>query len=95
MSHWQIGDVRITKFVEKEFSERAPLPLVGRHPRKSSHRRRHAFELGETRMNAVERTIRDVVIANRILAQNNGLDAYGHVSMRHPEPHDRYFLARS
>lgn len=46
-------------------------------------------------MNAVERTIRDVVIANRILAQNNGLDAYGHVSMRHPEPHDRYFLARS
>jgi hypothetical protein len=43
----------------------------------------------------IERTIRDVVIANRILAQNNVLDAYGHVSMRHPERHDRYFLARS
>ena len=33
MSHWQIGDVRITEFVEKEFAgERAPLSLVGRHP---------------------------------------------------------------
>jgi ribulose-5-phosphate 4-epimerase/fuculose-1-phosphate aldolase len=46
-------------------------------------------------MDAIERTIRDVVIANRILALNNVLDAYGHVSMRHPECHDRYFLARS
>ena len=46
-------------------------------------------------MDAVERTIRDVVIANRILAQHNVLDAYGHVSIRHPERHDRYFLARS
>jgi ribulose-5-phosphate 4-epimerase/fuculose-1-phosphate aldolase len=46
-------------------------------------------------MNAIERTIRDVVIANRILAHNNVLDAYGHVSMRHPERDDRYFLARS
>jgi HCOMODA/2-hydroxy-3-carboxy-muconic semialdehyde decarboxylase len=46
-------------------------------------------------VNAIERTIRDVVIANRILAQHNVLDAYGHVSMRHPERHDRYFLARS
>jgi HCOMODA/2-hydroxy-3-carboxy-muconic semialdehyde decarboxylase len=46
-------------------------------------------------VDAIERTIRDVVIANRILAQNNVLDAYGHVSVRHPERHDRYFLARS
>lgn len=46
-------------------------------------------------MNAVERTIRDVVIANRILAMNKVLDAYGHVSIRHPERPDRYFLARS
>jgi HCOMODA/2-hydroxy-3-carboxy-muconic semialdehyde decarboxylase len=53
------------------------------------------FELGGKRMNAIERTVRDVVIANRILAQNDVLDAYGHVSMRHPEHHDRYFLARS
>jgi len=46
-------------------------------------------------MDAIERTIRDVVIANRILALNNVLDAYGHVSIRHPERPDRYFLARS
>lgn len=46
-------------------------------------------------MNAIERTIRDVVIANRILALNNVLDAYGHVAIRHPERPDRYFLARS
>jgi ribulose-5-phosphate 4-epimerase/fuculose-1-phosphate aldolase len=46
-------------------------------------------------MTAIERTIRDVVIANRILALHNVLDAYGHVSMRHPERDDRYFLARS
>lgn len=46
-------------------------------------------------MNAIERSIRDVVIANRILALNKVLDAYGHVSMRHPERPDRYFLARS
>jgi len=46
-------------------------------------------------MNTIERTIRDVVIANRILALNKVLDAYGHVSIRHPERPDRYFLARS
>ncbi len=46
-------------------------------------------------MNTIERTIRDVVIANRILALNKVIDAYGHASMRHPERPDRYFLARS
>lgn len=46
-------------------------------------------------MNAIERSIRDVVIANRILAFNKVLDAYGHVSIRHPERPDRYFLAHS
>ena len=46
-------------------------------------------------MDARERTIRDVVIANRILALNRVLDAWGHVSIRHPERPDRYFLARS
>ena len=46
-------------------------------------------------MNAIERTIRDVVIANRILALNKVVDGYGHVSMRHPERPDRFFLACS
>ena len=46
-------------------------------------------------MDAVERTLRDVVISNRILALNKVVDAYGHVSIRHPERLDRYFLSRS
>jgi ribulose-5-phosphate 4-epimerase/fuculose-1-phosphate aldolase len=46
-------------------------------------------------MNAIERTVRDIVIANRILAQSKVVDAYGHVSIRHPERPDRFFLACS
>jgi HCOMODA/2-hydroxy-3-carboxy-muconic semialdehyde decarboxylase len=37
----------------------------------------------------------DLVIANRILANENVVDAYGHVSLRHPEDPKRFFLARS
>ena len=43
----------------------------------------------------IVRVKRDVVIANRILAQQGVLDAYGHVAMRHPLNPDRYFLSRS
>lgn len=46
-------------------------------------------------MDAITRLKRDLVIANRILAQQNVLDAYGHVSMRHPHDPQKYFLARS
>jgi len=46
-------------------------------------------------MDAIARVKRDVVIANRILAQQGVLDAYGHVSIRHPGDPNRYFLARS
>jgi ribulose-5-phosphate 4-epimerase/fuculose-1-phosphate aldolase len=46
-------------------------------------------------MDAIARLKRDLVIANRILAQQKVLDAYGHVSMRHPHDPQRYFLARS
>ncbi len=46
-------------------------------------------------MNEVERAIRDLVIANRILAKENVVDAYGHVSIRHPLRPDRYLLSRS
>lgn len=38
---------------------------------------------------------RDVVIANRILAHRKLLDAYGHVSVRHPLDPNKYLLARS
>jgi HCOMODA/2-hydroxy-3-carboxy-muconic semialdehyde decarboxylase len=46
-------------------------------------------------MDPVERARRDVVIANRILAQQRVLDAYGHVSIRHPLDPQKYLLARS
>ncbi|MGH7004639.1 MAG: class II aldolase/adducin family protein [Alphaproteobacteria bacterium] len=44
---------------------------------------------------AVESALADLVIANRILAHEGVIDAFGHVSIRHPERADRYFLARS
>ena len=46
-------------------------------------------------MDRVEAAIRDLVVANRILAYNKVLDAYGHVSIRHPDDPSRHFLARS
>src|SRR5206468_1715436 len=39
--------------------------------------------------------LRQLVIANRILANEDVVDAYGHVSVRHPDHSDRYLLARS
>jgi ribulose-5-phosphate 4-epimerase/fuculose-1-phosphate aldolase len=46
-------------------------------------------------MSTVEQVISDLVIANRILAKENVVDAYGHVSVRHPENPQRFFLSRS
>lgn len=37
----------------------------------------------------------DLVAANRILAEHGVIDAYGHVSIRHPENPKRFFLARA
>jgi len=39
--------------------------------------------------------IRDLMLANRILANEGVVDGFGHVSMRHPDNPDRYLLARS
>ena len=44
---------------------------------------------------ALEQAIREVVIANRILANERVVDAYGHVSVRHPLDPTRYLLSRS
>lgn len=46
-------------------------------------------------MTDLERAAADLVIANRILAHENVVDAYGHVSVRHPEDPKRFLLARS
>jgi ribulose-5-phosphate 4-epimerase/fuculose-1-phosphate aldolase len=39
--------------------------------------------------------LRDLAIANRILAHEGVVDAFGHVSIRHPERRDRFFMSRS
>lgn len=39
--------------------------------------------------------MRDVVIANRILAHEGVVDAYGHVSVRHPDDPGKYLLSQS
>lgn len=38
---------------------------------------------------------RELAIANRILASEGVVDAYGHVSVRHPEDKSRFLLSRS
>ena len=39
--------------------------------------------------------VRDLVIANRILAKEEVVDAYGHVSIRHPDNPNHFLIARS
>jgi ribulose-5-phosphate 4-epimerase/fuculose-1-phosphate aldolase len=46
-------------------------------------------------MNSLDAVIQDLVIANRILAREEVVDAYGHVSMRHPENSRHFLIARS
>src|SRR5262245_39179564 len=42
---------------------------------------------------ASEQTIRDLVIANRILAHEKVVDGYGHISVRHDKDPTKYLLA--
>lgn len=44
---------------------------------------------------ALAQTIQDIVDANRILANEDVLDGFGHVSARHPERPDRFLISRS
>jgi HCOMODA/2-hydroxy-3-carboxy-muconic semialdehyde decarboxylase len=46
-------------------------------------------------MREIDRVKNDLVIANRILAREDIVDAYGHVSMRSPQNPNRFFLSRS
>jgi ribulose-5-phosphate 4-epimerase/fuculose-1-phosphate aldolase len=43
----------------------------------------------------LDSVLRDLVVANRILANENVVDAYGHVSVRHPTNPEHYFLSCS
>jgi ribulose-5-phosphate 4-epimerase/fuculose-1-phosphate aldolase len=46
-------------------------------------------------MSAIDTVIQDLVIANRILAREEVADAYGHVSVRHPDNPKHFFISRS
>ena len=46
-------------------------------------------------MSNLDALIQDLVIANRILAREEVVDAYGHVSVRHPNNPYRFLIARS
>ncbi len=43
---------------------------------------------------ALDHVRQEVAIANRILANEGIIDAFGHISMRHPTNPDRYFISR-
>jgi ribulose-5-phosphate 4-epimerase/fuculose-1-phosphate aldolase len=46
-------------------------------------------------MSNLDSLIQDLVIANRILAKEEVVDAYGHVSIRHPDNPNHFLIARS
>jgi ribulose-5-phosphate 4-epimerase/fuculose-1-phosphate aldolase len=46
-------------------------------------------------MTDMGRLLDDLVTANRILADNNVLDSFGHVSIRHPDNPSRFLMSRA
>jgi len=46
-------------------------------------------------VSSLDNIFRDLVIANRILAREDVVDAYGHVSVRHPDNPNHFLIARS
>jgi HCOMODA/2-hydroxy-3-carboxy-muconic semialdehyde decarboxylase len=46
-------------------------------------------------MSAPRQALEELVTANRILAREGVVDAFGHASIRHPERPDRYILSRA
>ena len=46
-------------------------------------------------MTSLDQQFHDLVTANRILAREEVVDAFGHVSIRHPEHPGRYILSQS
>jgi ribulose-5-phosphate 4-epimerase/fuculose-1-phosphate aldolase len=46
-------------------------------------------------MASIDTLIQDLVVANRILSNEDVVDAYGHVSVRNPDNPKHFFLARS
>jgi len=50
---------------------------------------------GQQTMGSLDTIIQDLVVANRILAQEDVVDAYGHISVRSPDNPRHFFIARS
>ena len=46
-------------------------------------------------MSELDQPMRDLVIGNRILSHQNVVDAYGHISIRHPSNPEHFLLSRS
>jgi ribulose-5-phosphate 4-epimerase/fuculose-1-phosphate aldolase len=46
-------------------------------------------------MTVPDQILRDLVIGNRILAHQNVVDGYGHISVRHPSNPEHFLLSRS
>jgi ribulose-5-phosphate 4-epimerase/fuculose-1-phosphate aldolase len=46
-------------------------------------------------MTVLDGLVEDLVTANRILARENVVDSFGHISVRHPDDPQRYLLSRS
>jgi HCOMODA/2-hydroxy-3-carboxy-muconic semialdehyde decarboxylase len=46
-------------------------------------------------MNALDKALTELVVANRVLSNENIVDGYGHVTIRHPGDPTRFFMARS
>ncbi len=46
-------------------------------------------------MSNLDQALWDLAVANRILAREDVVDAFGHVSIRHPDNPERYFLSCS
>jgi HCOMODA/2-hydroxy-3-carboxy-muconic semialdehyde decarboxylase len=45
--------------------------------------------------NTLREALRELALANKIAANEGVVDTFGHVSMRHPDKPNRYFLSRS
>jgi ribulose-5-phosphate 4-epimerase/fuculose-1-phosphate aldolase len=55
----------------------------------------NSAETGDVVLNGLNALIEELAVANRILAHEGVLDAFGHVSVRHPTDPHRYLLSRS
>ena len=46
-------------------------------------------------MSKLDTLLDELVTANRILAREEVVDSFGHISVRHPDRPDRFFLSRA